>query len=98
MFNVGDKVIISKDLKEIDRELDVECIPSVVVVSNMIKYEGKVATITEILHDYPRRGRYGKVYKLDIDGGMWNWTADYFDKYEDNFDVATSDEVLEFLI
>ena len=66
-YNVGDKVKIRHDLQVSD-EID--------VVSSMLKYRYKVATITN--YDY-----YNKYYTLDIDSGCWGWLGECLEDFED---------------
>lgn len=69
-YTVGTRITIRTDLEEkiYDEETEIW------VVSHMLKYRGKVATITRVDHDST-----GTWYRLDIDGGDWNWTAGMFD-------------------
>ena len=69
-YTVGTKVTIRKDLevKIYDAETEISA------VSDMLKYRGKIATITRVDHDST-----GTWYHLDIDGDNWNWTAGMFD-------------------
>ena len=69
-YTVGTKVTIRKDLetKIYDKETEIWA------VSDMLKYRGKVATITGVDHDSA-----GTWYHLDIDKDCWNWTAGMFD-------------------
>ena len=69
-YAVGTRIIIRKDLeiKIYDKET------SISAVSNMLRHRGKIATITKVDHDSA-----GTWYRLDIDGGDWNWTAGMFD-------------------
>ena len=66
MFNVGDKVSIREGLQL--GELYGDC----GYVRDMLQYEGKVATVTEVFDcetDYPS-------YSLDIDKGKWFWDSE----------------------
>ena len=69
-YTVGTKVTIRKDLetKIYDKETEISA------VSHMLKYRGKVATITRVDHDSTSTW-----YHLDIDKDYWNWTAGMFD-------------------
>lgn len=69
-YTVGTKVTIRADLgaKMYDAETEISA------VSDMLKYRGKVATITRVDHDST-----GTWYHLDIDKDYWNWTAGMFD-------------------
>lgn len=61
-YKIGDKVLIRKDL------VTDEC-GSDSVVSEMLKYRGKIATIK----------RYTDIaYMIDLDGGSWGWTNEMF--------------------
>ena len=66
MFNVGDKVRIREGL-----QLD-EFYGDCMYVRDMVQYEGKVATVTEVFScktDCPS-------YSLDIDKGKWFWDSE----------------------
>lgn len=66
MFNVGDKVRIREGL-QLDKFYG-DCM----YVRDMVQYEGKVATVTEVFDyktDYPN-------YSLDIDKGKWFWDSE----------------------
>ena len=69
-FKVGDKVTIRRDLevKIYDKETGISS------VFDMLKYRGRVATITNVRHDST-----GTWYSIDIDENDWNWTAGMFD-------------------
>lgn len=66
MFNVGDKVSIREGL-----QLGKFC-GDCGYVRDMLQYEGKVATITNVFHDSETEVNY----KLDIDKGKWFWDSD----------------------
>lgn len=68
-FKIGDKVQILPTLEE-DFDLN-----RVGVTSSMVKHVGEVATIQ---HLWPVESPDKWVYKLDIDGGAWNWTSRMF--------------------
>lgn len=69
-YTVGTKVTIRKDLEVKIYDAETE-IPA---VSNMLKYRGKIATITRVDHNST-----GTWYHLDIDGDYWTWTVGMFD-------------------
>ena len=71
-YTVGTKVTIRKDLEEKIYDAETE----IWAVSNMLRHRGKVATITNVDHDSA-----GTWYRLDVDGGNWNWTAGMFDTH-----------------
>ena len=66
MFNVGDKVSIREGLQL--GKFYGDC----GYVRDMLQYEGKVATITNVFHDSETEVNY----KLDIDKGKWFWDSD----------------------
>ena len=69
-YTVGTRITIRTDLetKVYDAETEIWA------VSDMLKHRGKIATITGVDH-YSA----GTWYRLDVDGGDWNWTAGMFD-------------------
>lgn len=67
-YKVGDKVKIRKDL------IDEENYGSVNFVEPMEEYKGQTAEITMTYDD----GKDG--YLIDIDGGVWYWSAEMFEK------------------
>lgn len=66
MFNVGDKVRIREGL-QLDKYYG-DC----AYVRDMVQYEGKVATVTEVF-DYKTDSPN---YSLDIDKGKWFWDSE----------------------
>lgn len=66
MFNVGDKVSIREGLQL--GKFYGDC----GYVRDMLQYEGKVATITNVFHDSETEVNY----KLDIDKGKWFWDSE----------------------
>ncbi len=64
-YKAGDKVKIRADLREGDGEQY-----KATVVSEMMKYAGKVTTI---------RRAYDDCYTLDIDDGYWTWVDSMFE-------------------
>ena len=69
-YTVGTKITIRTDLEE--KIYDEET--GIWAVSDMLKYRGKTATITDVRHNSA-----GAWYHLDIDKDNWNWTAGMFD-------------------
>ena len=67
-YKAGDKVKIRADLREGDGEQY-----KATVVSEMMKYAGKVTTI---------RRAYDDCYTLDIDDGYWTWVDNMFEDVE----------------
>lgn len=65
MFNVGDKVSIREGLQL--GEFYGDCM----YVRDMLQYEGKVATVTEVFDSETEVN-----YKLDIDKGKWFWDSE----------------------
>lgn len=65
----GNTVRILPTLKE-ETELN-----RVGVVSSMVMYAGRLATITRVS---PVEGPDKWIYKLDIDTGTWSWTSRMF--------------------
>jgi dUTP pyrophosphatase len=75
-YKVGDKVVIKQDLDERYLYTDVG------VVSDMLIYRGKEATISEV-----NKSSYSKTectYKLDIDGGHFYWNDFMFEDEQSN--------------
>lgn len=68
-YKVGDTIRILPTLKA---ESDIN---RVGVVSTMVTYAGRLATITRVM---PIEGLDKWVYKLDIDCGAWSWTSRMF--------------------
>ena len=85
MYKVGDKVKIREDL------IDEENYGCANFVEPMEEYKGQIAEITMTYDD----GEYG--YLIDIDGGVWHWSAEMFEdeckylKYPSKFKIG--DEV-----
>lgn len=63
-LSVGDKVTVLHDLKEGNYGDNY-------ATNDMEVYAGKKAVITEIV--------WGGNYKIDVDGGKWNWTPEMFE-------------------
>ena len=74
MFNVGDKVSIREGLQLGTFYGDCG------YVSDMLQYEGKVATITNVFHDSETEVNY----KLDIDKGKWFWDSEMLISVEED--------------
>lgn len=85
MFKVGDRITVREDLKEgtIDFHGDTRYgTKGESVVSDMMKYRGKSAVITEVSSN-------GKYY-LDIDKEFWSWTHHMF---EEGKEESNKDEI-----
>ena len=65
-LKVGDKVKIKQDL--VFGKFYNDCM----YTADMVKYAGKVATITNVFHDSETEVNY----KLDIDKGKWFWDSE----------------------
>ena len=65
-LKVGDKVKIKQDL--VLGKFYNDCM----YTADMVKYAGKVATITNVFHDSETEVNY----KLDIDKGKWFWDSE----------------------
>ena len=72
MYEVGDKVIIRKDL------VNTQYYGSNDVASRMMKYRGRVATIVDVLNTFP-----SKEYLIDLDNQHFAWTPEMFEKGND---------------
>lgn len=82
MFNVGDKVSIREGLQL--GKFYGDC----GYVRDMLQYEGKVATITNVFHDSETEVNY----KLDIDKGKWFWDSEMIEPVEEVEHKTCSEE------
>ena len=73
MFNVGDKVNIREGLQL--GEFYGDCM----YVIDMLQYEGKVATVTEVFDSETGCPNYS----LDIDKGKWFWDSEMIEPVEE---------------
>lgn len=73
MFNVGDKVSIREGLQL--GEFYGDCM----YVSDMLQYEGKIATVTEVFDSETGCPNYS----LDIDKGKWFWDSEMIEPVEE---------------
>lgn len=73
MFNVGDKVSIREGLQL--GEFYGDCM----YVIDMLQYEGKVATVTEVFDSETGCPNYS----LDIDKGKWFWDSEMIEPVEE---------------
>ena len=72
-LKVGDKVKIKQDL--VFGKFYNDCM----YTADMVKYAGKVATITNVFHDSETEVNY----KLDIDKGKWFWDSEMIEPVEE---------------
>lgn len=81
-YKVGDKVRIRKDLI-IGEEYD-----DFTFIDDMIKYKGKMATITSI--------RFSDCYTINLDGNSWRWTDEMFEDVPKNVNNVDIGYYLEY--
>ena len=77
-YKVGDKVRIREDL------IIGELYDDFTFVDDIIKYKGKVATITSVR-------LFIDCYSIDLDNGTWRWTDEMFEDVENtskNVDIG----------
>lgn len=81
-FKVGDKVLVKENLKG-DKSYKMEDGFGDTVVANMVRFSGKVVTIS----------RVGGKYNIKEDYGRWNWTDGMFEGLASNSNkiVITTD-------